>query len=205
MEYPEPNIQSMIRYHLDSGNIQKLEIFLELGYERLPRTRHYIRLMKRGFLKVTDYYQDKGKYFKALFNIEYARHLTPFHAKILKQEFDLIGLLQQKIQDDAIQKDIKIFRGIIHCLLQEYQERYPNLTKPLQELDKNLLSAIDNVADRIESKVTYHLQKLFLNMYDEMTRERQLRIISEIIGDKLFEEIVETHKREKEKANSEEN
>lgn len=202
MDYPDTNVQSMIQYHLDSGNIQQLENFVKLGYKRLDRTQEYVQLMEEGFLKVTAHYADNEEYFGAIENIEFARRLTPDKTSTLEEEFHLFELLFAQIREELVKKDVKLFRGILHILLHQYEEQFPGITRPLQELDESLASQMEEVEDAAEGRVTFHLERLLLNMFDEMPPEKQQRIVGEIIGDKLYEEVIEKVKRKKERTDS---
>jgi len=72
-----PTVQYLIKTHLQSGNIEYLEPALELGFEKLPRTKHYVGLLKKGFLYTADEHLNSGDLFRSLSALEYARNLTP--------------------------------------------------------------------------------------------------------------------------------
>ncbi|MCH8177348.1 MAG: hypothetical protein IIC09_03965 [Proteobacteria bacterium] len=61
-----PSIQYLIKTHLQTGNIEYLEPALELGFEKLPRTRPYITLFKKGFLYTADVHEKSGDLFNSI-------------------------------------------------------------------------------------------------------------------------------------------
>ena len=193
-----PNLPYVIKTHLQSGNLKYLEPALELGFEKLPRTRHYIRLLKKGFLYTADTHLNSGDLLKSLSAFEYARNLTLFDPKLLKKEFKLLERIFDKFYPDFVNRDLQVYRGILRILGSKYLKRFPNIANVLEALDKRVSGLLDQASDADEGKYTYRLDRIFCNMYNDLTPEEQAELFAEIIAPEILREIGERLEQEKE-------
>jgi len=198
-----PNLPYVIKTHLQTGNLKYLEPALELGFEKLPRTRHYIRLLKKGFLYTADTHLNSGDLFRSLSAFEYARNLTPYDPRLLKKEFKLLERIFDLYYPDFVNRDLQVYRGILRILLSKYLKRFPNVTKVLVSLDRRASKLLDHAPEAVEGKYTYRLDKMFCNMYNDLTPEEQAELFAEIIAPEILREIGEKLEMEKEKEDSE--
>jgi len=198
-----PTVQYLIKTHLQSGNLKYLEPALELGFEKLSRTKHYIRLLKKGFLYTADHHLNSGDLFKSLSALEYARNLTPYDPKLLKREFKLLERIFDKFYPDFVNRDLRIYRGILSVLRSKYLKRFPNVTKVLESLDRRASRLLDQASDAVEGKYTFRVDKIVCNMYDDLTPEEQAELFAEIIAPEILREIGEKIEFEKEKSEDE--
>jgi len=196
-----PNLPFLSKTHLKSDNIEYLEPALELGFEKLPRTRHYVRILKKGFLFSAEFHLSSGDLFRCLKSLEYARQLTPYDLKLLKKEFKLLERIFDKFYPDFVNRDLQIYRGLLKVIRSKYLKRFPNVTKVLVSLDWRASKLLDHASDAVEGKYTFQLDKIFCNMYNDLTPEEQADLFAEIIAPEILREIGE--KLEKEKKDSE--
>jgi len=193
-----PSLQYLIKKHLKSGNIEYLEPALELGFEKLPRTKHYVSLLKKGFIFTADAHQKSGDLFNSIKSYEYALRLTPYDPSLLKKEFTLLERIFDQYYPDFVNRDLQIFRGILKIFRSRYLFRFPNIIKVLESLDHRVLTLLENASEAIEGKHSYRLEKIFCNMYDDLTPEEQADLFAEIIAPEILREIGEKLEREKE-------
>jgi len=198
-----PTVQSLIKTHLQSVNLKYLEPALELGFEKLPHTRHYVNLLKKGFLFTANAHLNSGDLFRSLSAFEYARNLTPYDPRLLKKEFKLLERIFDKFYPDLVKRDLQIYRGILEILRSVYLSRFPNIAKVLESLDKRVSGLLDQASDAVEGKYSYRLEKIFCNMYNDLTPEEQAELFAEIIAPEILREIGEKLEKEKEKDDSE--
>jgi len=175
-----PSVQSLIKTHLQSGNLKYLEPALELGFEKLPRTRHYIRLLKKGFLYTADTHLNSGDLLKSLSAFEYARNLTLFDPKLLKKEFKLLERIFDKFYPDFVNRDLQVYRGILRILGSKYLKRFPNIANVLEALDKRVSGLLDQASDADEGKYSYRLEKIFVQIYCDLNKEQREEIADAI-------------------------
>jgi len=196
-----PNLPFLIKTHLQSDNIEYLEPSLEIGFEKLPRTRHYVRILKKGFLFSAEFHLNSGDLFRCLKSFEYARNLTPYDLKLLKKEFKLLERIFDQYYPNFVNRDLQVYRGILRVLRSKYLKRFPNVSKVLESLDRRTSKLLEQASDAVEGKYTYRLDKIFCNMYNDLTPEEQAELFAEIIAPEILREIGE--KLEKEKEDSE--
>jgi len=198
-----PTIQSIIKTHLELGNVEFLEPALLVGLDQLPKTVYYKRLLKKGFLYTADHHLNSGDLFKSLSALEYARNLTPFDPKLLKKEFKLLERIFDKFYPEFVNRDLQVYRGLLKVLQSKYLKRFPNVTKVLVSLDRRASRLLDHAPEAVEGKYTYSLEKIFCNMYADLTPEEQAELFAEIIVPEILREIGEKLEEEKEKDDSE--
>ncbi len=171
-----PKVQSLIKSHLQTGNLKYLEPALELGYDKLPRTRHYIKLLKKGFLFTANHHLNSGDLFRSLSALEYARNLTPYDPKLLKKEFKLLERIFDQFYPDFVNRDLQVYRGILRVLQSRYLKRFPNIAKVLESLDRRASRLLDHASDAIEGKFSYRLEELFIRFYCDLNEEQREEI-----------------------------
>lgn len=192
-----PTIQSIIKTHLESGNTEYLEPALLVGYDQLPRTDYYNRLLNKGFLFLSNDYIDTTDLFSALIFLEYARKLTPYDTKVVKKEFTLLERIFDLYYPDFVKRDVQLFRGIIQVLESFYEKRFPNLVKIIQSITYRAGKLIDTFDDAVEGKYSYRIEKIFCNLYNDLTPEEQAELFAEIIAPEILREIGEKIEKEK--------
>jgi len=198
-----PDLPYLIKTHLQSGNLEYLEPVLELGYEKLPRTRHYVSLLKKGFLYTADHHLNSGDLFRSLSAFEYARNLTLYDPKLLKKEFKLLERIFDQFYPDFVNRDLQVYRGLLKVLQSKYLKRFPNVTKVLESLDRRASRLLDHAPEAVEGKYTYSLEKIFCNMYNDLTPEEQAELFAEIIAPEILREIGEKLEKDRVEEDSE--
>tara|TARA_A200000159_G_scaffold55864_1_gene51663 strand:- start:43 stop:336 length:294 start_codon:yes stop_codon:yes gene_type:complete len=93
-----PTIQSIIKTHLKSGNIEYLEPALELGAKKGINPA----LLKKGFVAVGDHYLSKDSTVQAIISYEKARTLVPYHAETVNKLFQTIDEFWSQINEKDI-------------------------------------------------------------------------------------------------------
>jgi len=186
-----PTVQSLIKTHLLSGNLKYLEPALELGFEKLPRTRHYIRLLKKGFLYTANTHLNSGDLFRSLSAFEYARNLTPYDTRLLKKEFKLLERIFDKLYPDFVKRDAQIFIGSLQILEYLYGGRFPNLIKPLSSLIDRIGKLLDTLTDAKEGKFSHRINKIFCNQFEDLDQEQRDELISDILSEFVIEHLEE--------------
>ena len=196
--HKNPTIPNLIKIHLDSGKIEYLEAAVKLGYDKLPRTKHYIGLLKKGFLSLSEHYLGKNDLFASLSYLEYARKLTPFDSRLLRKEIDLLERVINRYTSDLINKDLQLLQGVIRFLSTTYRKRYPNIVKDLESIDRLAKASLEKAKKVPEGKHTFRIEKFFCNLYDDLTPEEQANLFADIIAPEVLREIGEKLKKEKE-------
>jgi len=186
-----PNLPFLIKTHLQSGNLKYLEPALELGFEKLPRTKHYTSLLKKGFLYTANAHLNSGDLFRSLKSFEYARNLTPYDPKLLKKEFTLLERIFDKFYPDFVNRDLQIFQGSLQILGYLYGARFPNLIKPLSSLIGRIGKLLDTFPDAQEGKFSYRIKKIFCNQFEDLDQEQRDELISDILSEFVIEHLEE--------------
>jgi len=186
-----PNLPFLIKTHLQSDNIEYLEPSLEIGFEKLPRTRYYIKLLKKGFLYTANHHLNSGDLFKSLSAFEYARNLTPYDLKLLKKEFKLLERIFDKFYPDFVNRDLQIFQGSLQILKYLYGTRFPNLIKPLSSLIDRAGKLVDTFPEAEEGKFSYRINKFFCNQFEDLDQEQRDELISDILSEFVIEHLEE--------------
>ena len=159
--HKNPTIPNLIKTHLDSCKIDYLEASVKLEYEKLPRTKHYIGLPKKGFLSFSEHYLGKNDLFASLSYLEYTRKLTPFNIRVLREEIDLLQRVLDRYTSDLINKDLQLLQGVLRFLSIAYRKRYPNIIKDLKSIDRLSRTSLDKAKISAEGKHTFRVEKLF--------------------------------------------
>ena len=193
-----PTIPSLIKTHLESGKMKYLEAAVMSGYEKLPRTKYYIKLLKKGFLKLSEDYFGISDLFASLSYLEYARKLTPFDPRLLSKEIDHIKRIINRYTSDLIKKDLQLLQGVIRFLSTTYRKRFPNIIKDLESIDRLAKASLEKAKKVAEGKHTFRIEKFFCNLYDDLTPEEQANLFADIIAPEVLREIGEKLKKEKE-------
>lgn len=182
-------IQQVIKYHLTSKNFETLEASLQVGFEQLPRTRHFKRLLKEGFSLLAEYYEDVGNLFQALESFEFCRTLSPNSTEILSQEVSLINRIFYKYSEEFVFHDFQMFQSILHYFNHLYSPKYPNIVQPLLSIENECENKFINSDKSEESKHTYRINKFYCIIYENLTEEEQAEIFADIISEYLQEEL----------------
>ena len=184
-------VSNMIRNNLKNRDFTKLEGAIYAGFEKLPKTRYYNKLLLDGILSLVNYYIDKKQHFYSLTLLEKARQSFPINRRIVKNEIRLLDSIFIKHNTEFVERDYKLLEAVVNLLLDTYQKGFPNDKAVLENLKHILNSQKDNSKIGVESKITFHLERFLLNLYGELSKDQQIEEFVNVITPEILKWIAE--------------
>lgn len=187
LEYNDIQLVSlMIRTNLKNHDFTKLEGAINAGFEKFPRSKYYDKLLIDGTLALVSYFLDKNQNYKSLQLLEKARQTFPNNKIIVRNEVQLLESIFNLYYSNFVAHDLSLLDNVSKLLLFKYQKGFPKEKLLLENLVDRLTNLEDNVTEGIESKNTFYLEELFLNLYGDLTRDDQLEEFTKIITPEIL-------------------
>ncbi len=179
--YPNLNIGTTF-----GGQVKKLESAIHAGFDKLPKSRHYNKLLLDGTFALVNHFLDNGQHYKSLQLLEKARQTFPNYRKIVRNEVQLLESIFNLHYSDFVHHDLSLLNSIYKLLLLKYHKGFPQEKLLLETLVDRLVSLKDTVNEGVESKNTFYIAELFLNLYGDLTRDEQIEEFTDILTPEIL-------------------
>jgi len=176
---------------LKNRDFIKLDGAVYVGFEKLPKTRYYNKLLIDGTLALVSYFLDKNQHYKSLQLLEKARQSFPKNRKIVSNEINLLESIFNLNYGAFVERDFILVETIANLLLHTYKSGFPGVRSVLEKLIDTIKILSENAIKEAESKNTFYLERFLLNLYGDLTKEQQIEEFSKIIMPELLKWLAE--------------
>lgn len=188
-----------IRSNLEHSNFGKLAESLAFGFDLLPRSTHYRRILRDGYSSLGTHLLSQNDWVDAIRAFDRARQMAPRNWMLVSQLLDAIRSFIDAIAAKAVRRDVGVLRGILSILGFLYHEgKYSKrLRERLVEFHIYLDEIEDSLSDGVESPSSASADKIFANQFEDLTQEQRDELRAEILAEELIKMLIEME-REKE-------
>ena len=197
-----PTIDNLIKSHTKSKNYEFLSPALDLGYDKLSRSRNNRRLLRDGYSALAQHYLANEDYPAAILTFDRARQMAPHNWDLIRAQLEAFENFISYALEVAVQRDAAVMRGSISILQFVYQRgKYSKRVRNrCDEILEKIDVALPDLPDRTESRVTGAVQRIFANQFEDLTQEQRDELRSEILAEELINMLIEREKDKKEDA-----
>lgn len=198
-------LSRIIRTNLESKDFEKLEDSLDEGFKKLPKTKYYQKILIDGTLSLVSYFLDKNQQYNSFQLLEKARQSFPTTRRIVRSEVQLLESIFNLYYSEFVSHDLSLLENISKLFLLNYQKGFPQVKLLLDDLVDRIANLKDNVKEGDESKHTFYLEELFLNLYGDLTKDEVVEEFTKIITPEIAKWLTERNNDEEEKEDDVEN
>jgi len=179
----KPTISELIRIHLKDKKFEFLEGSLDLGYEKLPHTLHFRKLLKNGYLAFGDYSRKQNDYVKAIHAYDRARQMAPHNWVLISRELSTFEEFIKRDGDKGVKRDFEILR--VAATIIRYQYKSGKYSRWISSVLNSIEIINDGYKDKaragVESQITFRIESLIERIYCDLTKDQREGIVNEIV------------------------
>lgn len=185
-----------IRSNLASSNFGKLAESLAFGFDLLPRSTHYRRILRDGYRSLGTHLLAQNDWVDAIRAFDRARQMAPRNWTLVSQLLDALQSFIDAMAAKAVRRDVGVLRGILSILGFLYHEgKYSKRVHGRLVENQIYLEKIEeSVSDGVESPSSASVDKIFFNQFDDFTQEQRDELRAEILADELIKMLIEWEK-----------
>ena len=182
-----------IRSNLEQSNFGKLSESLAFGYDLLPRSTHYRRILRDGYSSLGTHLLAQNGWVDAIQAFDRARQMAPRNWTLVSQLLDALQSFIDTMAGTAVKRDVGVLRGILSILGFLYHEgKYSKRVRErLVELQIYLDEIEDLVSDGVESPSSASVDQIFFNQFEDLTQEQRDELRAEILAEELVKMLIE--------------
>ena len=184
-----------IKSNLLNKDFTKLSGFLELGFNRLNRSRHYKKLVLNGFTVLAEHYQTQGNLVLAFNALQKARELFPFNWDTIQKQIAALNQFVENIDGPISENDLKLLLYLCQDLEKFYSKKKfsKKIASLLSPVYKKVIALYEKIKLDVESPISAGVEKMVMNLYSDLTKEERKKLL----GQKIAQTIIEIEKSER--------
>ena len=190
-----------IKSNLLNKDFTKLSGFLELGFNRLNRSRHYKKLLLDGFSVLAEYYQTQGNFVLTFNALQKARELFPFNWDTIQKQIAILDLFVENIDGPIAENDIKLLIQLCNNFQNFYSKKKfsRKVSSLLSPVYIKVSALYEKIKLDVESPITAGVEKMVMNLYSDLTEEERKKRIGVIIRKTIDDMLKDEYLKQKRK------
>jgi len=190
-----------IKSNIKNKDYDKLSGILELGFNKLNRTRHYKSILFDGFNVLASHYKTQGNLVLAFNALQKARELYPFKLDAIQKQIATLDQFIENIDGPITENDIKLLMHLCNNFLDFYSKKKfsRKVSSLLSPVYKKVNALYEKIKLDVESPITAGAEKMVMNLYSDLTDEEREKRIGVIIRKTIDDMLKDEYLKQKRK------